>query len=221
LKLNIIIAESALELIPDELGSLPAVVNDSKRRSVEPARILLDRSIHHAAMRRLKDRFKRGRPDLVHITLLSITSTPLYLNGFVKVYIHTYDDMVLEIKETTRPPKNYFRFRSLIEKLLFEKVNNDLIKVYIASLSELLEMIRPDLIIGLSMQGEYENLENLVKKIITKKNPAILIGGFAHGHFLPNTLKVLDELIGIDEMPLDAHVVAARLVYELERRIRK
>ena len=96
--------------------------------------MLLDRSIHHHAMLKLAEDSKRGRPDLVHLTLLSVTSTPLYQEGLVKVYIHTRDDIVLELKEQTRPPKSYARFRDLVQKLLSEKPKSGLISVYESSI---------------------------------------------------------------------------------------
>jgi rRNA small subunit pseudouridine methyltransferase Nep1 len=64
--LNFVLAESALELVPEEIRSKQAVVNDSKRRGLDASEILLDRSFHHSAMTSLKDSEKRGRPDIVH-----------------------------------------------------------------------------------------------------------------------------------------------------------
>ena len=111
MKLNFVLAESALELVPKEILRSPAVASDARRREVDGARILLDRSLHHSAMAKLRDSEKRGRPDLVHVALLSVTGTPLYLDGSVKVFVHTNQDMVLELAEKTRIPKSYFRFR--------------------------------------------------------------------------------------------------------------
>src|SRR5712691_12567348 len=138
MKLNLVIAESALELVPEEIIRFPAVVNDAKRRERDPSKILLDRSLHHAAMVRLKEDYKRGRPDIVHMTLLSITGTPLYEEGSVKVYVHTRGDAVLEIGERTRLPKSYFRFRNLVEVHLSEKSNSELIRTHDMPIRELL-----------------------------------------------------------------------------------
>ena len=120
MKLNFVLAESALELVPKEILRNPAVTSDSRRRGVDGGRILLDRSFHHSAMVKLKEPEKRGRPDLVHEALLSVTGTPLYLDGSVRVFVHTNQDVVLELAEKTRIPKSYFRFRGLVEKLLTE-----------------------------------------------------------------------------------------------------
>ncbi len=218
MKLNIVLAESALELVPDPIKRHPAVANDATRRGKEAGSILLDRSVHHAAMGKLKEDYKRGRPDLVHVTLLSITGSPLFLDGLVKTYVHTFDDVVVEIAAGTRIPKNYLRFRSLMEKHLSERVNTDLIKVYEQPIDVLVrKTIRPDLVIGLSTQGGLKKPEKVARKLVEARNPALLIGGFPHGHFGERTTRVLDVLTRIHEKPLDAHVVAARMVYEVER----
>ena len=220
-KLNLVIAESALELVPDEIRRFPAVVNDAKRRERDPSKILLDRSLHHAAMLRLKEDYKRGRPDIVFMTLLSITGTPLYEEGSVKVYVHTRGDVVLEIAEGTRLPKSYFRFRNLVEKHLSERSDSELIRTHEMPLRQLLrQIVRADLVIGLSTQGEPKALEELAGELARRKDPCVVIGGFPHGHFSESTLGELDQLVRIHRGALDAHVVASRLVYEVERTTR-
>src|SRR3989442_5199906 len=151
MKLSLVIAESALELVPHEVRRHPAVVNDAARRERAPSKILLDRSLHHAAMVGLKEDYKRGRPDIAYMTLLSGTGTPLYEEGSVKVYGHTRDDVVLEIAEKTRLPKSYFRFRSLVEKHLSERSSSELIQTQVMPIRKLLrQVVRADLVIGLS-----------------------------------------------------------------------
>ena len=215
--LYFVLAESALELVPKEIRRQPAVASDAKRRQKDPSEILLDRSFHHSAMAKLKDSEKRGRPDLVHVTLLDVTGTPLYLDGSVRVFVHTYDDVVLEIAEKTRIPKNYLRFRGLMEKVLVERPKQGLIKVHSMGVKELVRMISSDEMIGLSVQGKMTSLEELARRVIAAKNPSVIVGGFPHGHFSPGTLSVMDQLVRIDARPLEAHVVASRMIYEVER----
>jgi len=217
LKLHFVIAEAALELVPEHLWKNPSIRNDEKRRGLEPGSILLDRSVHHSAMLRLDDGYRRGRPDLVHLTLLSVTSTPLHQDGKAKVYIHTIDNAVLEFEEGVRPPKSYARFRNLMEKLLVERPDEGLVKVRDATLPQLLKSIGTDHSAGLSVQGAPARLESLAGGLVEKKNPAVVVGGFPRGHFLPNDLKAFDSLVRIDDRALDAHVVAARVIYEVEK----
>ncbi|MGD0318763.1 MAG: ribosome biogenesis protein [Nitrososphaerales archaeon] len=218
MKLNFVLVESALELVPKEILRSPAVTSDSRRRGVDASRILLDRSLHHSAMTRLRDSEKRGRPDLVHAALLSVTGTPLYLDGSVRVFVHTNQDAVLELAERTRIPKSYFRFRGLVEKLLSERSDEGLVKAYGAGVRELLrKTISPDRVFGLSVQGRQTRPEELAKAIVAAKNPCVVVGGFPRGHFSQETLALVDELVRIHERPLEAHVVASRIVYEVEK----
>jgi len=218
-QLNVVVAEAALELVPSEILKAPAVRNDAARRGVEPARMLLDRSLHHAAMLKLDEGHKRGRPDLVHAALLSLTGSPLYLDGLVKIYVHTRSDVVLDIREETRLPKNYSRFRGLMEQALSGGGAGDLIRTHSASLKELLQIVKPDWVCGLSTEGHMEKLGDLASALVSRKNPCVVIGGFPHGHFSPGTLKLVDELVRIHRSPLETHVVAARLLYEVELRL--
>jgi rRNA small subunit pseudouridine methyltransferase Nep1 len=217
LKLNLILAEAALELVPNELRKDPSVASDARRRGVEASRILLDRSFHHRAMLRLKDGLKRGRPDLVHVALLSITGTPLYMDGGIKVWVHTYANQVLELQERTRIPKSYFRFRGLVEQALTERPKTGLLRVRELSFDRLLKEIGSDSVIGLSTQGRRTSMDELSAMIGAARKPCVIIGGFAQGHFSPEVLEAMDELIRIHDKPLEAHVVAARVLYEVER----
>ncbi len=219
MKLNLVLAEAALELVPKELARDPSVISDSKRRGTDAGRILLDRSFHHGAMLKLKDGLKRGRPDLVHVTLLSATGTPLYIDGMLKVFVHTHADEVLEFRERTRVPKSYFRFRGLVEQALTQRPSAGLLKVRSSSFGRLVKDVGSDSVVGLSTQGRRTSMDELGAMIGAAKNPCVVIGGFAHGHFSPEALEAMDELVRIHEKPLDAHVVAARVIYEVERHL--
>ncbi|MDG6914376.1 MAG: ribosome biogenesis protein [Nitrososphaerota archaeon] len=221
MKLHFVIGEAALELVPKPLWREPSVRRDAERRGVEPGRILLDRSVHHSAMLKLEDGYRRGRPDLVHLTLLSVTSTPLHQEGKARTYIHTLGDSVLEFGEVARPPKSYARFRNLMEKVLAERPREGLVRVRDADIPRLLESTGSDLSIGLSVQGAPASFEALSNDITATKDPAVVVGGFPRGHFLASSMRAFDRLARIHERPLDAHVVAARIVYEVEKSLGK
>lgn len=215
--LNFVLAESALELVPKEIRSRPAVVSDSKRRGKPAGEILLDRSFHHSAMLGIKDSEKRGRPDLVHVAVLAVTGTPLYLEGKVKLFIHTYPDRVMEISEKTRVPKNFIRFRGLAEDALAGGSQGGLVRVREMGIKELIRNIGADLVLALSVQGKMGSAEELGKELAGKRYPCAIVGGFPRGHFAKDTLAQADELVRIDPSPLEAHVVASRVVYEVEK----
>jgi rRNA small subunit pseudouridine methyltransferase Nep1 len=219
LKLSLVLAESALELVPEEVASSPDVASDSRRRGKKAREILLDRSFHQGAMATLEEGMKRGRPDLVHVALLSVTSTPLYLEGLVDVYVHTSRDIVIRLKPKTRLTKSYVRFRGLAEQVLAERPNGGLLSVSQGSLRGLLRSVRPDWVCGLSTQGKQSSFERVGMDLSGRKNPCVVVGGFPQGHFAQDTLKAFDALLRVHPMPLDAHVVVSRVIYEVEKHL--
>ena len=76
--LSVILAESSIELVPKELQAHNAIISHSQKLGKKPSEILLDNSWHFAAMKGIKDEIKRGRPDLVHFSLLEACSIPLF-----------------------------------------------------------------------------------------------------------------------------------------------
>jgi rRNA small subunit pseudouridine methyltransferase Nep1 len=219
--LNLVLAESALELVQRGIWGAPAVVSDLRRRGKEPGMILLDRSLHHSAMQKLENPEKRGRPDLVHISLLSATGTPLYARGELQVHVHTSQDVILDVARSTRIPKNYLRFRGLMEQALDGKSGGGLVRAYGGTLRDLMTAIGGDPVVGLSSQGKPEELGAFAERLARSRNPVVVVGGFPHGHFSKKTLGVLDELVRIHPDPLEAHVVISRLLYEFEKAIER
>ena len=57
-----------------------------------PSEILLDNSWHFAAMKGIENEIKRGRPDLIHFSILEATTIPLYAKNKIKIFVHTIDD---------------------------------------------------------------------------------------------------------------------------------
>jgi rRNA small subunit pseudouridine methyltransferase Nep1 len=218
--LNFILAEAALELVPKSLITHPAVLNYARKRGKKPEQTLLDRSIHHSAMRKLSSAFKRGRPDIVHFTLLNILGSPLNTRRLVKVYVHTIQNKVIDVNSEARLPKNYNRFVNLIEQLYeFKKVplkDTPLLTLKDQTISELIEEIKASKVVAFTTLGKPNTLQNVCENIVKEVNPAVLIGGFPHGHFSEDTLKIADEKVKVYNEALEAWVIAARLIYGCE-----
>jgi len=218
--LILILAESAVELVPQELVKHPSVLKLAKKRGKKPNEILLDRSYHHGAMKSLKDAEKRGRPDIVHTTLLETLGTPLNREGLLETYIHTVDNRIIEINSNVRLPVNYERFARLLEQLYavgrVPEVDEPLLMIRKQTLSQLIGEIKPSTTVAFTTLGEYEYLSELCKEIAIERKPAILIGAFPRGHFSEETLRLAKRAVRIDREALEAWVVASRAVYEYE-----
>ena len=219
--LSLVLAESALEIIPLELQDHPSVLSHAQKLGKHPSEILLDNSWHFAAMKGINNEIKRGRPDLVHFSILEATTIPLYLQNKIKVYIHTIDDKVIYIGENVHIPKSYHRFEGLIEKLFLEKTirsdTNILLEIKERSFSELINEIKPSKIIGFSTKGKLSSFEKLSSEI--SNNDCIVIGGFQKGHFSESITSKINHLFSIGTSSYEAHVVIARMLYEYEKTV--
>jgi rRNA small subunit pseudouridine methyltransferase Nep1 len=216
-----ILAETSLENIPEEIAKHPAVVADAARRGKPAREILLDRSVHHSAMLRLKDGESRGRPDIAYHVLLDVASSPLYRSGRLDFFMHTRGELMLSFSKGLRPPRSYDRFRSLMEQLMKEgRVGGeeDLITLNRASFRDVIKKARPSTVVGLSRIGRMVALPELVSGA-NGNRPCFVVGGFPTGHFGEETERSFDSLASIHEEGLDASLVACRLVYEMENSI--
>lgn len=219
--LSLVLAESSLELVPKELQQHNSVISQSRKLGKNPSEILLDNSWHFGAMKGIKDEIKRGRPDLVHISLLEACTIPLYYEKKIMVYVHTINDKVIFIGEDVHLPKSYHRFAGLIEKLFLEKViqanGRKLLEIKDMTFDQLLEEIRPKRIIGLSTQGIKSSCENVAKKLTS--DSCLVIGGFPKGNFSDKIKKRFEYLVSVNNTPLESHVVISRVLYEYEKTI--
>ena len=225
---SIIIAEAALELVPKYLRNHPAVRAHAARLGRNPGETFLDRSYHHAAMKTDPSLSKHGRPDIVHLSLAAVMSSPLYLNNKIKVYISTIDGNNIVIGEGIRIPKSYSRFDGLMADLFKKKriKNRDETGVMLElneglTFNQLIDQtIRPRQVIGFSTTGVDSTLEKVVSDALplnSLSSCAFVVGGFPRGHFSKTTTAKFTGLYRISKMGLEAHVVVARLIYECEK----
>ena len=221
--LTLILAESALETIPRSLWTHPLIKRYSKKREKPAQFLLLDRSYHHAAMKRLIESEKRGRPDIVHFALLGALGSPLNKQGLLQVYVHTINDYVINLNSEVRLPKNYNRFVGLIEQLFqlgtIPPTGPVLLRLERKTMSQLLQETANDYVIAFSTKGSPKTLEEAVSRLQTKERPAVIIGGFPHGHFSETTVKLADEIVCVDPEMLEAWTLTSRVIYEYERAI--
>ena len=220
--ISLILAESSLEIMPSELKHHPSVVSHARKLGKYPSEILLDNSWHFGAMKGIENEMKRGRPDLVHFSILEATTIPLYLQNKMKLYVHTLDDKVISFAQNVHIPKSYHRFEGVIEKLYRDKKittkdNDILLRLEEKTFSKLVEEINPSKIIGFSTKGDKSSYEKIAKKI--PDNACIVLGGFQKGHFSDSIQNKITHLYSIGDESFEGHVVVARMLYEYEKTI--
>jgi rRNA small subunit pseudouridine methyltransferase Nep1 len=222
--LNILFAETALELVPRQIIKHPSITRNAKRMGKKPESCLLDRSLHHHAMLKLPDSEKRGRPDIIHFCLLEALGTPLNKKGGLSLISQTYDNNTIFISPEVRLPRECHRFNSLMEQLLTEyqvPQNNEhpLLKLEKLTINQVKESIKPTKTIALTSHGRLSNLKEVCKEISLEPQPLVIIGAYPTGTMSNETLSITDEQISIYPEALEAWVVTSRLIYEFEQTI--
>ena len=219
--LSLILAEASLEIVPSEIQNYPSVTSYCKRNKKKSSEVLLDNSWHFAAMKGISNEIKRGRPDIIHLALLAICSTPLYQQKKIKVFVHTINNQVITLGDQIRLPKSYHRFQGIIEKLFKEKKielsDLKLMELQSMTFEELLNKIKPEKVVGFSTEGKNSTFEESAKTITD--NTCIVVGGFQKGHFEENIKNKFDQIEKLSQNSLETHVILSRIIYEYEKTI--
>jgi rRNA small subunit pseudouridine methyltransferase Nep1 len=87
--------------------------------------------------------------------------------------------------------------------------------------SDLVNSIKPNMIIGLSTVGAQSNAQRVAENARSWDHSCVVVGGFAKGHFSENVTRSLGPTYSISSMGLEAHVVIARVLYEYEKLLEK
>ncbi|MEM3526168.1 MAG: hypothetical protein QXV37_02030 [Candidatus Jordarchaeaceae archaeon] len=214
--LTLILAESSLEPVPSGIKGSNLTKNLVKKERKGKSTIL-DVSLHSKIIQNLPNREKRGRPDIVHLSLLAALGTPLNKYGFLQIFVHTIQDVVIKIAPETRLPKNYNRFIGLMEQLYtLGKVPPNrppLLTLEKMSLENLIKNLNPSETLLFTEKGPILKLQPVMNELLKQKNPVIIIGGFPHGDFSPETLNLSDKKISISPETLDTWIVVSRVLY--------
>jgi rRNA small subunit pseudouridine methyltransferase Nep1 len=153
-------------------------------------------------------------------------STPLFMNRMLRVYVHTINDKIITIADNLRIPKSYFRFERLMVSLFRDNLikSNEgtiLMEISDGTFSDLIDIIKPDMVIGLSTVGVQSKAQKVAENAQSVDHPSFVIGGFAKGHFSENVARSLGPTYSISNITLEAHVVIARILYECEKLLEK
>jgi rRNA small subunit pseudouridine methyltransferase Nep1 len=222
--LNLLFVEASLGLVPGRTLRHPAVTRNARREGKKPEETLLDRTLHHHAMNELPEGEKKGRPDIIHFCLLEALGAPLNLEGNLRLGIHTLNGVSIDVNPDVRLPRDGYRFKTLMERLLIEgqippAPDPPLMKTEQVTLHDLKERLKPSRTFALTSHGKPLKLENLCRIMALESNPLAFIGAYPHGEYRQETLVETDEQYSIYPKPLEAWVVTSRLIYEYEKQI--
>ncbi len=215
--LNIFLVECGVELIPKRIRTHSAVKRNLSMHNYSSQ--LLDNALHHSAMKGLKNRKKRGRPDIAHLCLLNALGSPLNKSGNLRIYMHTIKNRIFEFNPEIRIAKNYIRFKGLMAKALIDNgikiPNKYLISPVKESLEEKIREFNNSEILIFTERGKLTSYSKLYERDPSKEY-VIIIGGFQKVNFSESVLALSDNRVSISELALNAWIVVSRAIIYYE-----
>lgn len=218
--LTLLLADAELEVVPPKLTGHQQVVQSAKRNGVLASKMLLDSSLHYAALRNVPEGERRGRPDLAHFFLLTVLESIPNRLGQVRVLVHTRHDALIRVLPTTRLIRNFNRFCGLIQQL-FETGEvgkpDPLLKLEPRrGLPGILDELKPDRIIVLHPEGEARAPSALFTEGDRDRHVVCIIGGFPSGDYR-SALPPSAERVSIFPEALTVWTVAAEVLAHYPR----
>lgn len=225
--LTLILADSELELVPEEVKGHPSVQAAAQRRGTRAARTLLDSSAHHGALKSLHDADRRGRPDIVHLFLLTALDSVLNLEGGLRVLVHTRHDELITIDPATRIMRNFDRFAGLCEQLFRQGQAGPPGRAPLltlqtnAPLAEVVKRAGADRVIALETGGATVDLAAALPPLAqANAHVAFLIGGFPKGGYRSPVKAIAHETWTLHPQMLSVWVAAAEILVNWENATR-
>lgn len=223
--LTLILAEAELELVPDSIKMHPQVQRAAQARDRRASRTILDASLHHEAMRHLPESERRGRPDLVHFSLLLALDSALNQADGLRVVVHTRNDERLAVNPDTRLMRNYPRFIGLMEKLFREGVSpnpeNPLLLLEGGwPLSRVLQHHAKGPVVCFHEKGRpVEPGSYLAEKAQAGPDLTVVLGCFPHGDFHVAPADWAADAVSLGGAPLSVWTVEMEVLANWERAV--
>lgn len=218
------IVESPLELVPSIIAQHPAIKAAAKARRKKPEHTLLDEAVHSAAIKTLPYFEKRGRPDVLHRSLLTALDSVLARENRLTLFVHTGADAIIEVKSQTRLPRRFARFTGLMEQLLLTKrvppQGSILMQLRRRKLAVQIQRLKPSCTFLLTEGGKPTPPTELAQLICSEEKPLVMIGGFAHGAFTSTTMQLADQKVCVYPAPLSASTVVGVVLNSVANQLR-
>uniref|UniRef100_A0A9J2P0W7 18S rRNA (pseudouridine-N1)-methyltransferase n=1 Tax=Ascaris lumbricoides TaxID=6252 RepID=A0A9J2P0W7_ASCLU len=157
------------------------------------------------------------RPDILHQCLLMLLDSPLNRANLLQIYIHTTNNVLIEVSPQTRIPRTFDRFCGLMVQLLHK------LSIRAAESSvKLLKVIRNPVSVHLpvgcrkivtSFQAASFVKCSEIAKPGDDRPVVIVVGGFARGKV---SVDYMEEEIRISNFPLSAALTCAKVTSGFE-----
>lgn len=211
-----ILAESELETVPKGIQNDRCILSNARTREKKPFNIILDASFHHAAMNRLDEGDRRGRPDIVHFFLMLCLDSRLNHSGRLSTIVHTRNDERITISPETRLPPSYHRFVGLMESL-FQNGAVPSREKPLMSVEKgwpLIDVIKAEKCDRVIVLDAGSILTTPTEMILSKpaESIAVVIGGFPSGSLHADLSPLNPEKLSLGEDMLKVWTVTSELL---------
>eukprot|EP00941_MAST-03F_sp_MAST-3F-sp1_P005212 g5212.t1 len=182
---------------------------------------LLNCDDHKMLHKKMKRDFKLSRPDITHQVLLTLLDSPLNKSGFLKVYIHTEQNTLIEVSPHIRIPRTFKRFCGLMIQLLNKmKIRAGgqdgngklLLKVIKNPITRHLPIGCRK--IGTSVGGKLIDPQDLVASLDHDEPIVFVFGAHSHGAV---EADYVEENVSFSKFPLSAACAIGKLLNAYER----
>ena len=192
--LRLILAEAELELVPvlERAGTdIP----------------ILDAYFHRELADALPDGRRRGRPDIVHQALSLCQGSRLNRAGMLRTYVHTRDDMFIEVEASARVPPNQVEFLMLMGRLLDGR-DVEGYKARGMTLRSLLDRLDVP-VVAMSPDGEDVQLAGVMSE---HEDLAVVVGAFPCGDYRGPVYELADVAISLGKELLTVPAVVSEVL---------
>ncbi|XP_070573295.1 ribosomal RNA small subunit methyltransferase NEP1-like [Ptychodera flava] len=191
-----------------------------ERASLETVKVgkkfeLMNCDHHKGLMKKFKKDPANYRPDIAHQCLLMLFDSPLNRAGLLQVFVHTENNVLIQISPQTRIPRTFDRFCGLMVQLLHKLSIHaadgpqKLLKVVKNPVSQHL----PTGCKKICTSFQSERCVNAREIVPDDKPIVIVIGAMAHGKV---SVDYTEEDVAISNYPLSAALTCAKICSAFE-----
>lgn len=169
---------------------------------------ILDAYFHRELLAGLPDHERRGRPDIVHQCLSLCQGSRLGRAGMLRTYVHTREDIVIEVSPLARVPPNQVEFFRLMGRLL-DGEEAEGFQVSRMTFRSLMERIAAPLTVAMTPDGEDIRLADVIGG---RSNVAVVVGAFPCGDYRGPVYEIADVRVSLGRQLLTVPAVVSEVL---------
>ncbi|CAN0118399.1 unnamed protein product, partial [Phaeothamnion confervicola] len=160
------------------------------------------------------------RPDILHQELLALLDSPLNKEGRLQVYVHTSNNVLIEVSPQVRIPRTFKRFSGLMVQLLHK------LKIRAAGSSTmLLRVVKNPVtrhlppgarVYGMSATGTLYSPVSFASQLPEDAPVVFYVGAMASGHVTVEEHPEIEQMIAVSAHPLSGAAAITRLFAGIE-----